>query len=97
MNKQKALSGTAEGPSYSSNAFYQAQMQNEQQEEPAEDTEAMQIHDRQKKQQNNISRGSSQLAMKQHLKQMIKSYEDQPQVHNNVAQDGGDRLHYNET
>jgi hypothetical protein len=53
MNKQKALSGTAEGPSYSSNAFYQAQMQNEQpmqQEEPAEDTEAMQIHDRQKKQ-----------------------------------------------
>jgi hypothetical protein len=53
-------------------------MQNEQpmQEEPAEDSEAMQINDRQKKQQNNISRGSSQLAMKQHLKQMIKSYED---------------------
>ena len=74
-------------------------MQNEQpmQEEPAEDSEAMQINDRQKKQQNNISRGSSQLAMKQHLKQMIKSYEDQPQVHNNVAQDGGDRLQYNET
>lgn len=70
MNKQKALSGTAEGPSYSSNAFYQAQMQNEQpmQEEPAEDAEAMYINDRQKKQSNNISRGSSQLAMKQHLK-----------------------------
>jgi hypothetical protein len=52
MNKQKALSGTTEGPSYSSNAFYQAQMQNEQpmQEEPAEDVEAMYINDRQKKQ-----------------------------------------------
>ena len=36
--------------------------------------------------------------MKQHLKQMIMSYEDQPQVHSNVAQqDGGDRLQYNET
>jgi len=45
----------------------------------------------------NLSRGSSQLAMKQHLKQMIKSYEDQPQVHNNPNSEGGDRFQYNET
>ena len=58
-----------------------------------EDLEAMVLNEKQKKNMNNLSRGSSQLAMKQHLKQMIKSYEDQPQVTNN-AQEG---LSYNET
>jgi|LauGreDrversion4_2_1035121.scaffolds.fasta_scaffold16188_7 hypothetical protein len=43
-----------------------------------EDLEAMVLNEKQKKNMNNLSRGSSQLAMKQHLKQMIKSYEDQP-------------------
>jgi hypothetical protein len=47
------------------------------------------ITEKQKKQMTtNLSRGSSQLAMKQHLKQMIKSYEDQPQVPGQVAQEG---------
>jgi|LauGreDrversion4_2_1035121.scaffolds.fasta_scaffold5584406_1 hypothetical protein len=49
-----------------------------------EDVEAMVLNDKQRKNATNLSRGSSQLAMKQHLKQMIKSYEDQPQVQNNV-------------
>ena len=60
--------------------------------ESAEDAEAMIISDKNKKQANNISRGSSQLAMKQHLKQMIKSYEDQPQL---MAKEGS--MNYNET
>ena len=45
-----------------------------------EDNDAIVINEKHRKQMNSMSRGPSQLAMKQHLKQMIKSYEDQPQI-----------------
>jgi len=80
MNKNKQLGPQAQE---SAHKFYQAQAADGglPKAQEHEDDNAVVINEKHKKHmQATNSRGPSQLAMKQHLKNMIKSYEDQQQI-----------------